>query len=117
MLSLQTDPPLDVLFPGLSCKGNDGPVTSLEGITVNTERKVREEWEPSEEGQESNSSWQKQRELDRHGCCDLQDNEENNRGNTATDVSSENNKLNLAAVWFIKKDTNNQGTQFSSTRL
>ncbi|XP_049897065.1 sodium-dependent phosphate transport protein 2A-like isoform X1 [Epinephelus moara] len=102
---------------GLSCKGNDGPVTSLEGITVNTERKVREEWKPSEEGQESNNSWQKQRELDKHGCCDLQDNEENNRGNTATDVSSENNKLNLAAVWFVKKDTNNQGTQFSSTRL
>ncbi|XP_044079428.1 sodium-dependent phosphate transport protein 2A-like isoform X3 [Siniperca chuatsi] len=103
---------------GWSCKGNDGPVTSLEGITVNPVRKVREK-SKSGDGQEIDKSWQKQRGLDKPGWCELQCNEENHRDNTATNVSSENNVFNLAAVWSIKKNTNlnNQGTQLSSTHL
>ncbi|XP_074467491.1 sodium-dependent phosphate transport protein 2A-like [Sebastes fasciatus] len=127
MTSLQ---PLDDLITGVTlwcrhgrgwnCKGNDGPETSLEGVAVNPERKVGEKWKQSGEGQEIiDKSWRKQRELDKPGCCDLQYNEENNRDNTATDMSSENNILSLTALWSINKDTNltNQGTQLSSTHL
>ncbi|XP_075958315.1 sodium-dependent phosphate transport protein 2A-like [Anarhichas minor] len=73
---------------GWSCKGNDGPVTSLEGVTVkiNPERKVRGKWEQSGEGQEIDESWRKQ------GNCS-------------------------AAEGSIGKNTNLQGTQLSSTQL
>ncbi|XP_038565343.1 sodium-dependent phosphate transport protein 2A-like [Micropterus salmoides] len=101
---------------GWSCKGNDGPVTSLEGINVNPERKVREKRSQSGDRQENDKSWQKQKGLDELGCCDLQYNEENN---TAINGSSENNIFNLVAVRSIKKNTNinNQRTQLSSTHL
>lgn len=103
-------------FLGWSCKGNDGPVTSLEGINVNPERKVREKRSQSGDRQENDKSWQKQKGLDELGCCDLQYNEEDN---TAINGSSENNIFNLVAVRSIKKNTNinNQRTQLSSTHL
>lgn len=102
-------PLLGVLFPGWSCKGNDGPVTSLEGITVNPERKVREKWKQSGERQEIDENWQKQRGLDKPGCCDLQ-------YNTTPYMSSGNNIFNLTGVWSTNKKTNlnNQGTQLST---
>ncbi|XP_029303875.1 sodium-dependent phosphate transport protein 2A-like [Cottoperca gobio] len=119
MISLQ---PLDDLITrvtlwckqgrGWSCKGNDGPVISLEGITVNPEKKVREEWKQSGEGQEIDKE---QREVETTGCSDLQYNE----GNRATDMSPENNISSLAAPWSEKKNPilNNQGAQLLSTHL
>ncbi|KAM9348839.1 sodium-dependent phosphate transport protein 2A-like [Symphorus nematophorus] len=98
-----------------TCKQNEGQVTSLEGITVDPERKDREKWQPSVEGQEIDKSWQKERGRDKPRCCDLSYNQENNRDDTATDISSEKNIFNWAAVCSIKKK--NQGTQLSSTHL
>lgn len=89
-------PVLGLLFQG--CKQNDGQVTSLEGITVKTERKIKEKWQQSGEGK----SWQKQRGPEKPGSCHLQYNQEN----TATNMSSENTVFNLAAVCSIKKNTN-----------
>ncbi|XP_040907431.1 sodium-dependent phosphate transport protein 2A-like [Toxotes jaculatrix] len=103
---------------GWSCKGNDGPVTSLEAVTVNSGRKTREERKQNGEEQETDESWQKQRGLSKPGCCDLQHNEENNRDNTTNSMSSEN-ICSMGAVWSIKDITssNNQGTQLTSTHL
>ncbi len=94
---------LGVLLLGCRCKGNDGPVTSLEGITVNPERKERERWNQTGERQETE---QKQTGLDKPECCDLQ-------YNTAPNTSS---CLNLTAVWSTSKKTNlnNQGIQLST---
>uniref|UniRef100_A0A8P4KS37 Sodium-dependent phosphate transport protein 2A n=1 Tax=Dicentrarchus labrax TaxID=13489 RepID=A0A8P4KS37_DICLA len=72
----------------------------------------------SGDGQEIDKSWQKQRGLDKHGCCNLQYNQEkNNRDNTATNMYSENNIFNLAAQSSINMNLNNQGALLSSTQL
>ena len=92
------------LLLGWSCKGNDGPVTTLEGININPERKVRER------EQEIDKSWK----ADKPGCCDLQYNEENDKDNTATNMSLENN---MSAVWSIAIKANNHSTQLKSTHL
>lgn len=117
--SWETDPLLGVLFLGWSCRRNDGPVISLEGITVSPEKKVREELKQSWEGQEIGKSWPKQRGLDESGGCHVQYYEGNNSENREANTSSENNMINLAVVCSIKKNTNlnNQGTQLSSTHL
>lgn len=84
----------------------------MEGITVKPERKIREKWQQSGEGQEIDKCWRDERGLDKPPCCD-------NRDNTATNMSSEINISNLATVCSIKTNTNlnNQGSQLSSTHL
>ncbi|XP_076607129.1 sodium-dependent phosphate transport protein 2A-like [Chaetodon auriga] len=91
---------------GWPFKQNDGQVTSLEGITVNPERKVKAKQRQSGEGQETDQSWQKQGGPDKPGSCHLQCNQEHYR---------DNNVFNLAAVCSIKK--HNEDTLLSSTHL
>ncbi|XP_053188164.1 sodium-dependent phosphate transport protein 2A-like [Scomber japonicus] len=83
---------------GWSCKGNDGPVASLEGIAVIPEKKV------GGKEQEIDKNWEEHRRLDKPGCCDLQYNKQNNRDNTENNVSAGLwnaiclNRLELASV-------------------
>ena len=78
-----------VLSLGWSCKGSDSSVTSLEAVTVGPGRKTRENWKQNGEEQETDESWQKKKEIDKPGSCDLQYNERNNRHNTTNSISSE----------------------------
>nr|XP_046266419.1 sodium-dependent phosphate transport protein 2A-like [Scatophagus argus] len=116
MTSLQ---PLDDLITrvtllcrqGRGCKSRrNGQETSLEGITVNPERKGTEKWQQSQEGQEIDKHCQKQTVLDKAENCDLHCSQESNRDYTATNMTLENNIFNLATVC-------NQSSQLSSTYL
>ncbi|XP_041808724.1 sodium-dependent phosphate transport protein 2A-like [Chelmon rostratus] len=104
---------------GWTFKRNDGQVASLEGITVNPERKIKEKWQQSGEGQETDKSPQKQRGLDKPGSCHPQYNQENYRDNTANNMSSDNNVFDLATACSTlkNKNLNSEGTLLSSTRL
>ncbi|XP_047463093.1 sodium-dependent phosphate transport protein 2A-like [Mugil cephalus] len=92
---------------GWSFKRRGGPVTSLEGITVNVETRVKEKHKQNGEDQES------ERGLDSPGCLQLQEEIK------TEDISSGNNMHPLTAMWSIEKNTNsdNQSTQLRSTRL
>lgn len=98
---------LCLFFRGLSCKGDDGPVTSLESIAVIPEKKV------GRKEHEIDKSWEEHTRLDKLGCCDLQYNEQNNRDKTVT--MSLNN--NMSAVWSIEMDANSHSIQQKSTYL
>lgn len=116
---LNVCPVLCFLFQGWTFKRNDGQVASLEGITVNPERKIKEKWQQSGEGQETDKSPQKQRGLDKPGSCHPQYNQENYRDNTANNMSSDNNVFDLATACSTlkNKNLNSEGTLLSSTRL
>ncbi|XP_042355315.1 sodium-dependent phosphate transport protein 2A-like [Plectropomus leopardus] len=101
---------------GWGGKRSNGPVTSLEDITVNPESKDREERKQDEERQEVDKSHWKQKGQNTPGCCDLQCSEENHRDITATNKSSECS-ISLATVGFIKKNAHNQDTELRSTHL
>uniref|UniRef100_UPI0037E7B0CC sodium-dependent phosphate transport protein 2A-like n=1 Tax=Semicossyphus pulcher TaxID=241346 RepID=UPI0037E7B0CC len=84
---------------GWSCKGNEGPVTSMEDTSVNSERTARGKWKQRGEEQEINKSWQKQT-----GCCNQRYIEENNRDNVATNMLPSVKASCFSAVFVTRTD-------------
>lgn len=115
----EINPQLVFLLLGCGCKRNDVPVSSLETINVNSERKTTEKWEQNGETPETDGSRLKQRGLGKPGCYDVQHTEDNNKDMGMNSVSLENISCNMGAMCSDKKYTNsnNERPKLPSTPL
>lgn len=101
------------LFIGGTCLQN-GQVASLEDITVEPEKKVREKWQQSGKVEEIDMCWQSKRRLDKPVCCDPKP--ENYKENTKKSILSEISVFTVCSKQ-MNRDSNNQGGHLRSTHL
>ncbi|XP_069573870.1 sodium-dependent phosphate transport protein 2A-like [Brachyistius frenatus] len=104
---------------GWSFKKRDGPVTPLEGPTVNSERREGEKRKEKRQDQETDESWTQHRRLDSCECADLQHIEGNTAADKTSNMTSENSRHRSAAMWSTKNSphSNDVNTQLHSTHL
>ncbi|XP_069002079.1 sodium-dependent phosphate transport protein 2A-like [Embiotoca jacksoni] len=104
---------------GWSFKKRDGPVTPLEGPTVNSERREGEKRKEKRQDQETDESWTQHRRLDSCECGNLQHIEGNTAADKTSNMTSENSRHRSAAMWSKKNSphSNDVNTQLHSTHL